>query len=74
MTSGTLPREQVGTRTYAVGSGAGVWAQMREIELTLLVREPARPMASSGHVVSTPDEWKDDVEVIHKPAQVIVPA
>ena len=41
-----------------------------EIELTLLVRDPSQAEGLPGRVV-TPDQWRDDVEVIHKPAQVI---
>ena len=66
-----LPREQVGTRTYAV-SLAKCLGELPEIELTLLVREPAQAAGLNGRVV-TPDHWRDDVEVIHKPAQVIAP-
>ena len=67
-----LPREQVGTRTYAVGLGQGL-AKIGEIDLTLLVREPAQAGDLEGRVV-TAEDWNDDVEVIHKPAQVVVPA
>ena len=66
-----LPREQVGTRTYAV-SLAKCLGEVPEIELTLLVREPAQAAGMKGRVV-TADQWRDDVEVIHKPAQVIAP-
>jgi glycosyltransferase involved in cell wall biosynthesis len=66
-----LPREQVGTRTYAVCLGQCL-GEIRDIELTLLVREPAQADGLTGRVV-TPDQWQDDVEVIHKPAQVLAP-
>ncbi len=66
-----LPREQVGTRTYAVSLGQCL-GEIPDIELTLLVREPAQAAGLKGRVV-TPDQWQDDVEVIHKPAQVIAP-
>ena len=66
-----LPREQVGTRTYAVSLGRCL-GEIPDIELTLLVREPAQAAGLKGRVV-TPDQWRDDVEVIHKPAQVIAP-
>jgi glycosyltransferase involved in cell wall biosynthesis len=66
-----LPREQVGTRTYAV-SLARALAELPEIELTLLVRDPAQAHGLSGRVV-TAHQWLDDVAVIHKPAQVIDP-
>ncbi len=36
------------------------------------MREPAQADGLKGRVV-TPDQWQDDVEVIHKPAQVIAP-
>jgi glycosyltransferase involved in cell wall biosynthesis/GT2 family glycosyltransferase len=66
-----LPREQVGTRTYAVCLGQRL-SEIREIDLTLLVRQPAQAEGMSGRVI-TSDQWQDDVEVIHKPAQVIAP-
>ena len=66
-----LPREQVGTRTYAVCLGQSL-SKIPEIELTLLVRDPAQADGLEGRIV-TPDQWLDDVEVIHKPAQVIKP-
>ncbi len=64
-----LPREQVGTRTYAV-SLANALAELPEIDLTLLVRHPDQAKGLKGRVV-TPDQWADDVAVIHRPAQVI---
>jgi glycosyltransferase involved in cell wall biosynthesis len=64
-----LPREQVGTRTYAV-SLAQALADLSELELTLLVRDPAQAEGLPGRVV-TPESWSDDVALIHKPAQVI---
>ena len=66
-----LPREQVGTRTYAVCLGQCL-GKIPNIELTLLVREPSQAEGLRGRVV-TPDQWRDDVEVIHKPAQVSAP-
>ncbi len=66
-----LPREQVGTRTYAVCLGQAL-SQIPDIDLTLLVQEPAQADGLTGRVV-TADQWQDDVEVIHKPAQVIAP-
>ena len=66
-----LPHEQVGTRTYAVSLGPCL-GENPEIELTLLVREPAQADGLKGRVV-TSEQWRDDVEVIHKPAQVIAP-
>jgi glycosyltransferase involved in cell wall biosynthesis len=64
-----LPREQVGTRTYAVCL-ANALAELPEIDLTLLVRHPDQAKGLKGRVV-TPDQWADDVAVIHRPAQVI---
>ncbi len=64
-----LPREQVGTRTYAV-SLARALAEMPEIELTLLVRDPVQAAGLSGRIV-TAQKWRDDVELIHRPAQVL---
>jgi glycosyltransferase involved in cell wall biosynthesis len=64
-----LPREQVGTRTYAVCLGQAL-AELPDIELTLLVRERSQAVGLCGRVV-TSEEWRDDVEIIHKPAQVI---
>jgi glycosyltransferase involved in cell wall biosynthesis len=66
-----VPPEEVGTRTYAV-SLAKALAEMPEIELTLLVRNPAQARGLNGRVV-TEVQWADDVEVIHKPAQVLDP-
>ncbi len=66
-----LPREHVGTRTYAV-SLVRALASDPEIELTLLVREPSQARGLEGRVV-TPDDWKDDVAVIHRPMQIIDP-
>jgi glycosyltransferase involved in cell wall biosynthesis len=66
-----LPREQVGTRTYAV-SLARALAALPGIELTLLVRDRASADGLAGRIV-TPQTWCDDVAVIHKPAQVTDP-
>jgi len=64
-----LPREQVGTRTYAVSLGRAL-ADLPGLELTLLVRDQAQAKGLRGRIVVA-DQWRDDVEVIHKPAQVI---
>jgi glycosyltransferase involved in cell wall biosynthesis len=64
-----LPREQTGTRTYAVCLAQAL-AGLPDLELTFLVREPAQAAGLSGRVV-TPEDWQDDVQVIHKPAQII---
>ncbi len=67
-----LPKEQVGTRTYALSLGQAL-ADVPEIELTLLVRYREQARGLKGRVVIEED-WADDVAVIHKPAQVIEPA
>jgi glycosyltransferase involved in cell wall biosynthesis len=63
-----LPDEQVGTRTYAVCLAKSL-AAIPELELTLLVRHAKQAAGLSGRIV-TAEDWQDDVEVIHKPAQV----
>lgn len=67
-----LPVEQVGTRTYALCLG-GALAELADIELSLLVRSHAQARGLKGRVV-VEDDWVDDVEVVHKPAQFIAPA
>jgi glycosyltransferase involved in cell wall biosynthesis len=67
-----LPREQVGTRTYAVNLARAL-GKLPGVELTLLVRDPAQSKGMHGRVV-TSGAWTDDVAVIHKPAQVMDPA
>jgi len=67
-----LPKEQVGTRTYAL-SLAQALGDLPQIELTLLARYREQARGLKGRVV-TEEEWADDVAVIHKPAQVIEPA
>jgi len=66
-----LPRQQVGTRTYAV-SLARCLGEIPDIELTVLVRDPAQARGLKGRVV-TEEQWNDDVAVIHKPSQVTAP-
>ncbi len=66
-----LPPEQVGTRTYAV-SLARALGKTPQIDLTLLVRDADQAQGLEGRVV-TQEQWKDDVEVIHRPMQVIDP-
>ncbi len=63
-----LPAEQVGTRTYAVSLGRAL-AELPGIELTLLANWPSQAEGLKGRLVLE-DEWRDDVAVIHKPAQV----
>lgn len=67
-----LPAEQVGTRTHAVNLARALCV-LPEIELTLLVQNPAQAKGMAGRVV-TAAAWADDVAVIHKPAQVLDPA
>ena len=67
-----LPPEQVGTRTYAVNLARAL-VKLSEIDLTLLVQNRVQAKGMTGRVV-TADAWADDVEVIHKPAQVVDPA
>ncbi len=67
-----IPPEQVGTRTYAVNLAQALKA-LPEIDLTLLVRDPAQARGIEGRVV-TPERFGDDVALIHKPAQVIDPS
>jgi glycosyltransferase involved in cell wall biosynthesis len=64
-----LPKEQVGTRTLAVCL-AHALAEHSEVDLTLLVRDPAQARGLNGRVV-TQQKWADDVAVIHRPAQVL---
>lgn len=66
-----LPPEQVGTRTYAV-SLVKALGKISQIDLTLLVRDPLQAQGLDGRVV-TAEQWMDDVEVIHRPMQVIDP-
>ena len=40
-----------------------------EIDLTLLVNEPEQADGIKGRVI-TPNEWTDDVSIVHKPAQI----
>jgi glycosyltransferase involved in cell wall biosynthesis len=66
-----LTREQVGTRTLAV-SLVKALAELPEVDLTLLVRDPVQAQGLRGRVV-TSEHWLDDAQVIHRPAQVIDP-
>ncbi|MFI5458331.1 MAG: glycosyltransferase [Isosphaerales bacterium] len=67
----SIPFELVGTRVYAV-SLVRALSQLPGLDLTLLVRDPAQARGLDGRVV-TPEKWQDDVELIHRPAQVIDP-
>jgi glycosyltransferase involved in cell wall biosynthesis len=66
-----LPAEQVGTRTYAVNLAREL-GKLPEIELTLLVQNPVQAKGMNGRVVAAA-MWADDVDLIHKPAQVMDP-
>ncbi len=66
-----LPPENVGTRIYAVNLARAL-AELPEVDLTLIVRTPLQADGLKGRVV-TEDQWRDDVAVIHKPAQVFNP-
>jgi glycosyltransferase involved in cell wall biosynthesis len=66
-----LPTDQVGTRTYAVALAQAL-ALLPEVDLTLIVRDPAQAIGMSGRIV-TEEGWGDDVAVIHRPAQVFSP-
>jgi glycosyltransferase involved in cell wall biosynthesis len=66
-----LPPENIGTRTYAVNLAKAL-AELPEVELSLIVRYPVQADGLKGRVV-TEEEWRDDVAVIHKPAQVFNP-
>jgi glycosyltransferase involved in cell wall biosynthesis len=63
-----LPTELTGTRTYAMSLGRAL-GELHEIELTLLVRDPAQARGLLGRIL-VEDQWLDSFEVIHKPAQV----
>ena len=66
-----LPNEKVGTRTYAVCLAKAL-AELGEIDLSLLVRDPNQAKGLRGHVV-TEESWRDDPAVIHRPAQILHP-
>ena len=66
-----LPNEKVGSRTYAVCLAKAL-AELGEIDLSLLVRDPNQAKGLRGHVV-TEDSWRDDPAVIHRPAQILHP-
>jgi glycosyltransferase involved in cell wall biosynthesis len=63
-----LPMEQNGTKQYAISLGKAL-AEIPEIDLTLLASHPIQADGVPGRIVS-PDDWADDVDVIHKPAQI----
>lgn len=63
-----LPRESVGTRVHGAQLARALGART-DVALTLLVRDPAQAAGLPGRVL-TEDRWRDDVAVLHKPAQV----
>lgn len=63
-----LPMEQNGTRMYAISLGKAL-AALPEIDLTLIAMQPSQADGVPGRIVA-PDDWADDVAVIHKPAQI----
>lgn len=63
-----VPPVQVGTRTYAISLGRAL-AEIPDIDLTLLVHDPSQGEGIKGRFL-TPNQWTDDVAIIHKPAQV----
>ena len=63
-----LPLWVNGTKIYAMALGNAL-AAMPEVELTLLAAHPLQAEGIPGRVVH-PDDWIDDVAVIHKPAQI----
>ena len=65
-----LPPENIGTRTYAVNLAKAL-ADLPEVELTLLVDTQCRLTGSRAD--RHRGAWRDDVAVIHKPAQVFNP-
>jgi glycosyltransferase involved in cell wall biosynthesis len=67
-----LPPDAVGTRVYAVGLARAL-ACSSELELTLIVRQPAQANKIPGRVVCG-DQFLGDVEVIHRIGQVFDPS
>ena len=63
-----LPKEQVGTRTYAV-SLLRAMERLADVRLTLLVRDSSQA-EGFHHRVVTENEWNNDVAVVHRPAQI----
>ena len=66
-----LPLEMNGTKMYAHGLARAL-AELPEIELTLLAVHPLQAEGLQGRLVH-PDDWRDDVHVVHKPAQIFDP-
>ncbi len=67
-----LPPDPVGTETYA-SSLARALAEMPEIELSLIVRHENQAMGIPARLVFEHTRL-EDVEIIHRPAQVFDPA
>lgn len=67
-----LPLEMNGTKMYALSLGKAL-AKLPEVELSMLALHPLQAEGVEGRLVH-PDDWADDVHVIHKPAQVFDPA
>jgi len=63
-----LPLEMNGTKMYAVSLGRAL-SLRPEIDLTLLAVHPLQADGITGRLVS-PEEWADDVAIVHKPAQI----
>ncbi|WP_165073530.1 glycosyltransferase [Paludisphaera rhizosphaerae] len=63
-----LPLEMNGTKMYA-WSLVRALAARSDVDLTLLAVHPLQADGLEGRLVS-PDEWADDVAIIHKPAQI----
>ena len=57
-----------GTKNYAAKLGKAL-AAMPEVELTLVATHPIQAEGIPGRL-ARPDDWPDDVDVIHKTAQV----
>ena len=60
-----IPAEYAGIRTYAINLAREL-ALIPEIDLSLLVNEPAEAESWGGAVI-TQHDWRDDFAVIHKP-------
>lgn len=63
-----LPAEVNGTKNYAMSLGKAL-AALPEVDLTLLAIHPLQAEGVPGRLIH-PDDWADDVALIHKPAQI----
>jgi hypothetical protein len=61
-----IPAEYASIRTYAINLASKL-ALVPEIDLSLLVNDPAEAESWGGAVI-TQQDWRDDFAVIHKPA------